>query len=629
MRRLFTLLLVLASPLAAQDTTAVKALVRRDSLDAVTAYNATRSSTVRAAMNRVKARTDTIYKALRKKDTTVVVTPPPPPPSDTTVVVRPDTGAIPPIAGKATLAELPRVSVDPAMPTGYNVVNVGASTSALQAAINAATCRTELRLAAGFAYSPISLPQKTCTERMAIIVRTNSLFALLPRGQRVTPALSAQRQQAKIVSADAANMSAITANGPVRGYYFEDIEIAAGGTSPLNSLVRLGIDQTTLAQVPGNFVFSHVYAHGTPTLPLRRVFFLNSSSTAIVDSWCGEAHDNNSDSQCILGLNGPGPYLIENNYLEASHEVVMFGGGDPSIPGLIPCDITMRRNHVTRPASWKGVWTVKNLLETKNACRMLVEGNVFENNWGDGQTGFGLLFKDVDQEGTAPQSTTKDLTVRYNILRNSGAGINLCAQCQPPSVSTTRVTIYDNLITGVNCGVFTGEAREWQFLGPLSHISVTHNTTLNACGVQTAVSFDQMTPKITNFDFRANAWNAGLYNIHGSGSSNWADFVDAATATWTDNLAYTSDATSGFDATGKYLGTGMTSDGRPLGANVALVYQKTAGVVVADPTRALARRTIASPQQSGWKPTSKADAERNTHGTQRAPSQVRIPVRKN
>ena len=45
-----------------------------------------------------------------------------------------------------------------------------------------------------------------------------------------------------------------------------------------------------------------------------------------------------------MGWNGPGPFLIENNYLEAAGENVMFGGSDPSIANLVPSNITIRRN---------------------------------------------------------------------------------------------------------------------------------------------------------------------------------------------------------------------------------------------------------------------------------------------
>ena len=63
-----------------------------------------------------------------------------------------------------------------------------------------------------------------------------------------------------------------------------------------------------------------------------------------------------ADSQAIAGWNGSGPFKIENNYLEAAGENVMFGGADPKIPQLVPSDIEFRYNHCAKPVSWqKGI----------------------------------------------------------------------------------------------------------------------------------------------------------------------------------------------------------------------------------------------------------------------------------
>ena len=50
---------------------------------------------------------------------------------------------------------------------------------------------------------------------------------------------------------------------------------------------------------------------------------------------------------------GPARCVIENNYLEATGENVLFGGADPAIPGLVTEDVIVRRNYVTRPMSWR------------------------------------------------------------------------------------------------------------------------------------------------------------------------------------------------------------------------------------------------------------------------------------
>ena len=47
------------------------------------------------------------------------------------------------------------------------------------------------------------------------------------------------------------------------------------------------------------------------------------------------------DSQALGGFNGPGNYLIENNYLEAAAENFLLGGADPPIPGLITSNVVV------------------------------------------------------------------------------------------------------------------------------------------------------------------------------------------------------------------------------------------------------------------------------------------------
>ena len=128
-----------------------------------------------------------------------------------------------------------------------------------------------------------------------------------------------------------------------------------------------------------------------------RCVALNSASSAVIDSYLSEAHVVGFDSQAICGVNGPGPFKIVNNYLEGSGENIMFGGADPAIRDLVPSDIEFRGNYCFKPLSWKighpsyaGIpWAVKNLFELKNARRVLIEGNVFENNWVHAQNGTG------------------------------------------------------------------------------------------------------------------------------------------------------------------------------------------------------------------------------------------------
>jgi hypothetical protein len=289
----------------------------------------------------------------------------------------------------------------------------------------------------------------------------------------------------------------------------------------MNMLVRFGRPgdtQRTLASMPHHLVVDRSYVHGTPTLDLRRCVTFNSGSAAIVDSWVTECHSNNSDSQAILGYNGAGPFKIENNYLAAGHEVVLFGGGDPAIPELSPADVEVRGNHITRPLSWKRKWQVKNIFETKNVRRILIEGNVLENNWTDGQTGFAILLKSENQDGGAPWSTSSDVTIRNNRIRNTGSVFNISGKVTPKAVVAARFLITHNIAEGVNVGPYDGEGIAFQLLNGLSDVVVTHNTILNQNATGSSVSFDGA--PVQRLVMHSNLLQAGPYGVHGADAAS-------------------------------------------------------------------------------------------------------------
>ena len=136
----------------------------------------------------------------------------------------------------------------------------------------------------------------------------------------------------------------------------------------------------------------------------------------------------------------------------------MFGGADPAIRDLVPSDIEFRCNHCFKPLSWKighpsyaGIpWAVKNLFELKNARRVLIEGNVFENNWVHAQNGTGILFTVRNQSGTAPWSAVQDVTMINNRLRNSPTAFVVMGYDSPnQSQQTQRFLIRNNLFEQV------------------------------------------------------------------------------------------------------------------------------------------------------------------------------------
>ena len=288
--------------------------------------------------------------------------------------------------------------------------------------------------------------------------------------------------------------------------------------------------------MPYEIVVDHVYIHGDPVWGQKRGIALNSAAITIGNSHISDIKADGQDTQAIGGWNGPGPYTIKNNYLEAAGENVMFGGADPAITDLVPDGITFRGNYVSRPMAWRDpilrtptitavsreaggslpdgtyayrvvadglargtatpqvtirstasaesvvtasggasairirwqavsgatgyrvfgrasggqtlswavtttefldtgaagttgavpttpgtVWNVKNIFELKNARNVLVENNVMENHWKEGQPGFAIVLTPRNSNGACTWCVVENVRFEYNLFRNIAA----------------------------------------------------------------------------------------------------------------------------------------------------------------------------------------------------------------
>ena len=430
-------------------------------------------------------------------------------------------------SGKVASAELPRVTVNTAYPSGGRAVRVSARAN-LQDALDAARPGDVLLLAPGATYvGNFHLPNTGAGSNARaggwIVVRTDLPDASLgAAGKRMTPSRAASLQLARILSPNY-DPAIGTATG-AHHWRFTGVEIS---TTPeakkVNMLVRFGESgdaQRTLDQMPHHLIVDRSYVHGTPTLEVRRCIALNSGTTAVVDSWLGDCHSNQGDSQALVSYNGSGPFKIQNNHLEAGHEVVMFGGADPTIRDLVPSDIEMRGNHITRPLAWKKRWQVKNLVETKNVQRLLIEGNVLENNWSDAQDGFAFVIKAENQSGRAPWTTASDIIIRDNHVKGTGSGFNLSASGSnhTPNVRGARYVVTNNLVEAVNTGPFNGDGKAFQILNGVADLVITHNTVINQNAGGATVVFEG--PPARGFVMHSNVFGGGRYGVHGSSAGS-------------------------------------------------------------------------------------------------------------
>ena len=135
-----------------------------------------------------------------------------------------------------------------------------------------------------------------------------------------------------------------------------------------------------------------------------------------------------------------------------------------------------------------------------------MEGNIFENNWSDAQSGFGILFTPRNQSGGNPWAVVQDVTFVKNKIVNSENCINIMGHDSPnPSQRTNDILIKDNLTT--NTGIWV------QSLGDNYNVTVDHNTAFPSYTIITADG----TPVTSGWEFKNNITAKGVYGIFGSG----------------------------------------------------------------------------------------------------------------
>src|SRR5262249_15310371 len=104
---------------------------------------------------------------------------------------------------------------------------------------------------------------------------------------------------------------------------------------------------------------------------------------------------------------------------------------------------------------------VKNLFEIKNAQRVLVDGNVFENSWGGvGQNGFGIMLTPRNQmPNVCPLCRVTDVTIRNSIVRHVGSGISIANDRSGTGGAATageRYSIHDILFEDIDGVAYKG-----------------------------------------------------------------------------------------------------------------------------------------------------------------------------
>ncbi len=455
-------------------------------------------------------------------------------------------------------AQLPLVTIPVTMadsPAPGAVINVDAGGD-LQGALDSAQCGQTIQLQAGATFAGgFKLPAKNCDADHWIIVRTSSPDSALPAdGTRLTPCYAGVASLVGRPAYSCPNPTNVMAkvimeangNGPflitpgANFYRLIGLEI----THQFPAAARL----VTIQETADHIFVDRCWLHGQPQdETYDGVSGAGGTYIAVFDSYltdfkCIAITGRCTDAHAISGGvtdTQDGPYLIQNNFLEASGEAVMFGGG-PAIK--TPTDITIQYNHFWKPWQWMlgspnfvggpdGMpFVVKNHLELKNASRVLVHGNLLENVWGGfTQTGFAILLSPTNQHtkthgNVCPLCQVTDVTIRYSHISHAGGGMSLATEISPnpiegaPALAGARWSVHDVVLDDLSMKYFGGGgafkiANAWP-KNPFHNLTINHTTSFpDPEGHVLGIGDFLNSPAMYGFVFTNNLSLAGHYAI--------------------------------------------------------------------------------------------------------------------
>jgi len=412
--------------------------------------------------------------------------------------------------GEMPVPALPRVYIDTAWhpPTGGKSWKVHTATE-FQRALDSSSPGDTITLDAGASYrGNFTAPAKANPGHKWIYIESSEFVGLPRSGERVNPSTDAARMP-KIVSTSVS--PAISIMPGASNYRFVGLEIYTAsrqGCDPRHvpsancfSYFLIDMPAAPGKALPDSITVDRCYVHGSDTQDVRAGVVANGTNVAVIDSYISDIHQGTLDSQAIRAYWTPGPIKVVNNFLSATTENLMFGGAGGADNPYVPSDIEIRNNHFFKPEEWAvpgktlppaAQWSVKNSLEFKNARRVLVSGNVFENNWAGAQRGFAIVLT-VRTSDSGNIAVVNDITIENNVLKNVASGFNTlehddqCTLLRAPFCNNPgeakRWKIANNLILLRSAAAPGGLRPTALGVSPdLADVVFQHNTVVAAAG---------------------------------------------------------------------------------------------------------------------------------------------------
>jgi hypothetical protein len=447
-------------------------------------------------------------------------------------------GNVAQFGAKDGVAELPKACYYTALdgtPSPGKQIPVAAN-SDLAGAIDRAQCGDTLLLPAGARFEVKILPSKNCDDRHYITVRTDTPDSKLPpEGTRISPAWGG------VASLPGRPPFAQPPGGPAK--LLATLVVLRPAGALVGDHVRfIGIEWTTppsanigrilSVEHADHVIFDRNWVHPPEGAEVGHGigFFGGSHMIAVVNSYisglnCIAMAGKCTDATGVGG--GRGDDLVSilkiyNNFIEASGESILFGGGPSK---TVPTDIEIRRNHLFRPMLWKEgqpgytptalghPYIVKNHFELKSAMRVLFEANLLENSWGGySQNGYAMLLTPKNQGGECPVCRVNDITIRFVRIRNV-AGVlatgNDLSGTGAASADGGNYSIHDIFADDLHDQDYKGPGNFQVLVStrpPVHDILIDHVT---AFVTGALITIQNVGPKIANFTLTNSVFSVG------------------------------------------------------------------------------------------------------------------------
>jgi len=454
--------------------------------------------------------------------------------------------------------------------------------------VKAASCGDTIQLQQGasFTVTGSTFPSKNCDSTHWITIRTSAAdSALPPQGARINPSYAGVAALSGRPSFSGPNKNVmaklLVPDSPIHigdHYRLIGLEISR----PTDGKSYSGL----VAFAGSHIILDRNWIHGDPKDDTTHLVetLAGSDHVAIINSYMTDAHCKASSAGCGDSQDwsdgGRGTFMkAYNNFMEASGESILFGGGAAAI---ITSDVEIRLNHMFKPLTWNPLdpkffgtkFTVKNNFELKEGQRILLEGNIMENTWGGfSQSGANIVVTPKNQSGSnggniCPICVVSDVTLRYTYVVHGSQGLQISNGRSDNggwSLGGHHYSMHDLVFDGMQyaecyeCGNFLNELCSGYLSdAPPPAAEVLHDVTLDHITIvntgflassKTATGLMDMsgppagnktaTPRIDNFQFINSIGDAGTSGAYptGGGSDNCSvgqkTVADMVSACWT------------------------------------------------------------------------------------------------